>query len=351
MSTRKYTLIYTPPTEKFCQECLFVRSNLLAQWSIGIWDNLFLLGSELMPLTDKIYYRIKPFIPRHIQIILRQRFIISKRSKNMTRWPIDENAGRLPESWRGWPDRKRFSLILTHDVDTARGQNRCRRIVEIEEKFGFRSSFNFVPERYNVNTEIINFIKNNDFEIGVHGLYHDGKLYHSKDIFQSRVKKINEYLKKWGAVGFRSPVMQYNLEWIHLLNIEYDSSTYDTAIFEIQSKGVGRIFPFWVKQKANQSGFVELPYTLPQDFYLFVLMKEKNINIWKKKLDWIAENGGMALINTHPDYMHFGVSRKKIDEYPVKYYAEFLQYIKEKYKNQYWHVLPKDMAEFWSQAL
>jgi hypothetical protein len=50
---------------------------------------------------------------------------------------------------------------------------------------------------------------------------------------------------------------------------------------------------------------VELPYTLPQDFLLFVLMQEKNIDIWKKKLDWIADQGGMALFIAHPGYMQY----------------------------------------------
>jgi len=34
-------------------------------------------------------------------------------------------------------------------------------------------------------------------------------------------------------------------------------------------------------------------------------MQEKNIDIWKRKLEWVAENGGMPLVNTHPDYMNF----------------------------------------------
>ena len=47
---------------------------------------------------------------------------------------------------------------------------------------------------------------------------------------------------------------------------------------------------------------------------LFILMKEKNINIWKQKLDWIAEHGVMALMNTHPDYMNFdGGIRQRSD--------------------------------------
>jgi GNAT superfamily N-acetyltransferase len=94
---------------------------------------------------------------------------------------------------------------------------------------------------------------------------------------------------------------------------------------------------------------VELPYTLPQDFLLFVLMQEKNIDIWKKKLDWIADQGGMALFITHPNYMNFNFNNTpSYDEYPVKYYEEFLEYIKSKYEGQYWHALPRDVARFWA---
>ena len=65
-------------------------------------------------------------------------------------------------------------------------------------------------------------------------------------------------------------------------------------------------------------------------------------------MDWIAEKGGMALINTHPDYMNFNTDKLALDEYPVQYYEEFLQYIKSRYKGEYWNVLPRKIARFWS---
>ena len=99
-----------------------------------------------------------------------------------------------------------------------------------------------------------------------------------------------------GSVGFRSPSMYHNLELLHHLNIEYDASTFDTDPFEPQPDGMATIFPFWVSSQDPQKGYVELPYTLPQDFLLFVLLQEKNIDIWKKKLDWIVDHGGMACL-------------------------------------------------------
>lgn len=265
-------------------------------------------------------------------------------------WPICQNAGTAPKGWPGWPKQKKFALVLTHDVDTNRGQDRCKQIIRIEEELGFRSSVFFVPERYSVSSDLRYYLTSHGFEVGVHGLNHDGKLYNSEEIFQRRAVQINQYLKEWNCSGFRSPSMHCNLDWLGSLDIEYDASSFDTDPFEPQSNGVGTIFPFWVPDHGESKGYVELPYTLPQDFTLFVLMKDKTIDIWKKKLDWIAEHGGMALLNTHPDYMNFDGEKLNVEEYPAKYYEELLKYIKSKYEGKYWHVLPKDMARLWKKV-
>jgi hypothetical protein len=110
---------------------------------------------------------------------------------------------------------------------------------------------------------------------------------------------------------------------------------------------MGTIFPFLVEGKDGSRGYIELPYSLPQDHALFVIMQEKTIDIWKRKLDWIAEHGGMALLITHPDYMNFTGARLELEEYPARYYRELLEYIKSRYEGQYWHALPREVAEFW----
>jgi glycosyltransferase involved in cell wall biosynthesis len=301
-------------------------------------------------LFNQVYYSLRPFIPRRVLVALRRSSIKRRRECYQDIWPINKKAGAHPLGWTGWPDGKQFALILTHDVETAKGQQRCLDLMQVEERLGFQSSFNFVPERYTILPEVLQQLRDKNYEIGVHGLNHDGRLFRSKEQFQLRALRINQYLKKWDAVGFRSPSMHHNLKWISQLDIEYDASTTDTDPFEPQPCCLGTIFPCLIAGKSIQNTYVELPYTLSQDFTLFILMLEKNIDIWKAKLDWIAECGGMVLLNTHPDYMNFTSHTSHSYEYPFQYYEEILKYIKDKYEGEYWDVLPRDMARFWLQA-
>jgi hypothetical protein len=295
---------------------------------------------------NDLYYQMKPYIPRWLQIWVRRMVVKCKRLQHTDKWPILETAGQKPPQWRGWPDNKRIAVVLTHDVESRQGVDDCLKLARMELELGFRSSFNFVAKRYEMPDALLTELTQMGFEIGVHGVYHDGKLFKAREIFQERARIINQYLKKWGSVGFRAPAMHHNLEWLHELDIAYDLSTFDTDPFEPQSDGVETIFPFWVERSSDNNRYLELPYTLVQDFTLFVLMKETSARLWKNKLDWIAGRGGMALVNTHPDYMAFGSTRPSMETYPVEHYLDLLRYIKSRYAGSYWNALPREMVPF-----
>lgn len=297
-------------------------------------------------LSRDAYYRIKPILPRRLQIELRRVFARRLRERCRAVWPIYDPAGRPPPGWAGWPGGRRFALVLTHDVETARGHDRCRRLAAMEARRGMRSSFNFVPERYPVSGALREWLTGGGFEVGAHGLRHDGRLFASRAVFLERAARINRYLERWGAVGFRAPAMHHNLEWLHALNVEYDLSTFDTDPFEPQPDGAGTCFPFWVAGGGPGRGYVEMPYTLPQDFTLFVLLGETDIRIWEEKLRWIAKCGGMALINTHPDYMAFDRRRPAADEYPPALYERFLELAATEFEGLFWQALPREVARF-----
>lgn len=314
-------------------------------------------GRSLAMLLTSLYYRWKRAIPRRLRLAMRQvhAAVIMRNCENS--WPIQESAGDTPDGWPGWPENKRFALLLTHDVESRSGLERVKRVAELEMELGFRSSFNFVPEgEYSVPQDLLDWLISHGFEVGVHDLHHDGSLYSSREGFSNKASRINYYLKQWNAVGFRSGFMFHNLNWAHELDVLYDASTFDTDPFEPQPDGVNTIFPFWVPASAEydeaesggskRSGYVELPYTLAQDSTLFLLLKEKTIDIWLKKLNWIASKGGMALLNIHPDYADFEDGRGEQGEIPVKHYRDLLEYVTTHYRGQYWHALPCAAANY-----
>jgi len=301
-------------------------------------------------LLNRAYYFCKPFLPYNVRLFLRRCRASYRRKRFADVWPIDERAGATPPGWPGWPEGKRFAVVLTHDVEGQKGFDRIETLMGLEAKHGFRSSFNFVPiGEYQLSESLRNLLNKSGFEVGVHGLEHDGKLYSSHRHFSEKALRIREYLREWNACGFRSPLMQHNLTWIHELALEYDSSTFDTDPFEPEPDGVGTIFPFWVPGP-NGTGYVELPYTFVQDFNLFKVLGAKTIDIWKQKLDWIAAKGGMALLNTHPDYMCFG-GKPARDEFPVSLYEEFLQHVRNKFGDSLWSALPRDVSRYYCASL
>ncbi|MBA7552400.1 hypothetical protein ES705_44961 [subsurface metagenome] len=85
-------------------------------------------------IRRNIYYKLKPFIPRWLQIILRRIIIDLNKDKHKDIWPIYNKASRIPEGWTGWPNNKKFALVLTHDVDTRKGKERCLDLMHLERE-------------------------------------------------------------------------------------------------------------------------------------------------------------------------------------------------------------------------
>ena len=105
------------------------------------------------------------------------------------------------------------------------------------------------------------------------------------------------------------------------------------------------IFPFWVPG-LDGKGYVELPYTLIQDFSLFIVLRERRIDIWKRKLEWIVQRGGMALLIVHPDYVNLSGEDIARDELSVDLYRGFLAHLRDNYAGQYWQPLPREIAKY-----
>jgi hypothetical protein len=295
----------------------------------------------------KLYYAMKPMLPRPVQIALRRRYVSVQAQSAFPAWPIEPvvvnavNAFKKRQvdvqgvlHWLGyWPKGYRFAFVLTHDVEWDSGLRRAPDLAAIEQSLGFSSSWNLVPERYPIDWSIVDKLRAQGSEIGLHGLKHDGRLFQSRRMFDRRMEKINGYARDWKATGFRSPSTLRNVDWMKTMQFDYDSTFPDTDPYEPQPGGCCSIWPYFL------GSMVELPMTMPQDHTLFEILKQTDIGIWKQKAEWLAEQGGIVVINVHPDYM--------LTDERLRFFEEFLRMMKT--MPGMWHVLPKDAAQWWRE--
>jgi len=250
-----------------------------------------------------IYYTLRTAIPRRLQDML-NRASEGWLPQAGDGWDTDKLATQPPEGWAGWPEGRKFALVLTHDVISAQGYARCHKLAQLEDSLGFRSCFNFFPEKYPVSEQLWATLGIRGCEVGMYGMPHDkGGL------------RPDEY-----AADFMGQ----------------------------QQKHAATIFPFLIGDGTQGGGCIKLPRTLPSDYQLFVEHRAKSLEAWKKRLDWIAAHGGMALLEVHPDYMRFDGDQSRDDEYPAAFYEEFLDYVRSTWQGQYWNCLPRDIVRFWS---
>ena len=200
------------------------------------------------------------------------------------------SAGRMPKCHRiaYWPGNARAAFVITHDVEWDAGLRRAPALAALEKELGFTSCWNLVPERYPIDWGIVDELRKGGFEIGIHGLKHDGKLFQSRSLFSQRLQAIHEYARSWGAEGFRSPSTLRNAEWMTAMQFKYDSSFPDTDPYEPQTGGCCSIWPYFL------GSMVELPLTLPQDHTLFEILQHRDIGVWKEKMEWLLLHGGVG---------------------------------------------------------
>ncbi len=306
-------------------------------------------GSEHWRLSEglRLYYAVKPLLPRWTTQRLRRLRGPWTGPRARLGWPIEDRYVRF--QWEVarqvmlqqertdlpfihfWPEGRRYAFVLTHDVDTAGGQDRALELAELDASYGFRSSFNFVPEQYPLDHGIVAELRARGFEVGVHGLQHDGKLFSSHPEFLRQARRINRYLKALQATGFRAPLTHRNPEWMQALDIDYDLSFFDTDPHEPMPGGTMSIWPFTIGR------FIELPYTLVQDYTLTSILRETTPRLWLEKVDFIRDYCGMALLNTHPDYLVSPRTRQV--------YVDFLHAMRD--RADYWPALPGEVAVWW----
>ena len=192
-------------------------------------------------ILRRMYYLVRPLTTRSLRKRVQQFEARNWRKQVFPQWPVDttveslcerlmllslraKGIDRAPFVWF-WPDGARGCLTMTHDVETEVGRDLCAELMDLDDAFGIKASFQIIPEkRYSVSPKFLDSIHNWRFEVGVQDLNHDGRLFDSRGGFLRRVQIINRYGREYGARGFRAGVLYRRPEWYDALDLSFDMS-------------------------------------------------------------------------------------------------------------------------------
>ena len=279
-------------------------------------------------LALRLFYAVKPFVPRGIQVAARR-----TRARRIWQQLHQNPLPPVPSQPLGytWPNGKSACAIITHDVELEVGQRNVPALLEIEDAAGIRSCWNFVVRRYTVDRGLVARLREAGHEVGVHGVYHDGKLFDSEDQFLDRLKIMNSAALDWGAVGFRSPSLLYDRALLERVPFSCDSSMPAWDPFQPKPGDCLTYLPFLLNAHC-----VELPVTLWQDFTLFEELEMKDIDVWRAQSDFIAGIGGLINVIVHPDYM--------LTQDRLELYRALLDHLSR--KTELWITTPNQVADW-----
>lgn len=299
----------------------------------------------------QLYYLVREYLPVSFRRHLQRAYFRGWKNLPFPAWPVDftadtlhedylrllletNNVEKVPFIWF-WPDGAPSCLVMTHDVETRAGRDFTGELMDLDDSYGIKASFQVIPERrYDIPDDYLSFVRNRGFEVNVHDLYHDGHLYQTRDNFVERAGKINEYARKFGASGFRAGVMYRNLDWYSEYKFSYDMSVPTVAHLEPQRGGCCTVFPYFV------GDILEIPLTTTQDYSLFQILKDFSIDLWIRELNLIQRRNGLMSFIAHPDYLISHRSRKV--------YEALLSHLQGLIaREKIWSALPGELDRWW----
>jgi len=309
--------------------------------------------SALNSLLATAYYYLRPLMPVSVRKHLQRLRLKGWDRISFPHWPVDrtvddlfdlmmvlslksQKVERIPFVWF-WPDGAPSSAIMTHDVETVEGRDLCSTLMDIDDAYGIKACFEVIPEhRYEVPPAFLDSITSRGFEIAVHDLNHDGRLYKNHEYFAERVAKINAYGHKWGTEGFRAAVLYRRQEWFQDLDFAYDMSVPNVAHLDPQRGGCCTVMPYFI------GNLLEIPVTATQDYTLFHILQDYKTDLWKTQIDLIMEKHGLLSFIAHPDYATTARERK-VYEALLSHLAELRQ------KRGVWIATSGAVNKWWRQ--
>jgi hypothetical protein len=309
------------------------------------------LSREKDSLTRNAYYVLRRLLPVAVRKHLQRYRLRDWTGIHHPAWPVDTSIDDLcaavlkdmltssgEQRWPFilfWPDGLNGCLMITHDVESSKGRDFCGAMRDIDLSYGFVSSFEIIPEnRYKISDGFLESIRSSGFEICLHGLCHDGHLFREKREFMRRAKRIGQYARDWGAVGFRSPVMYRNPDWLPALEIDYDMSWPSVGHLDPQRGGCCTVMPYFI------GDIVELPLTMIQDYSLFHILQRHDIQLWRDQMERILSRNGLVSCIVHPDYV--------TEPRELTVYLGILDHFRRTREDRrLWTALPREIARWW----
>ena len=298
-----------------------------------------------------IYYFFRPWLPVSVRKHLQRLDLSGWRNLSFPQWPVDctveailENAlvlcmkarrmSSIPFIWF-WPNGAQSCAMMTHDVESSTGLQFCQTLMDVDDSYNLKSSFQFVPEnRYVASDELLDELRSRGFEVNIQDLNHDGNLFRDREEFLRRASRINEYLRRFRSQGFRSAIMYRNADWLDAIQADYDMSFPTVAHLEAQHGGCCTIMPYFIGK------MVELPLTTVQDYSLVHILGEQSIDIWARQIDLIRQKNGLISFIVHPDYL------KRPSEMAL--YKTLLSHLSRlRAEGTLWFTLPREVAAWW----
>lgn len=298
-----------------------------------------------------MYYGLRPLLPTMARHRLQRLYLTGRHKTMFPHWPVDvtvedtlenclaslmkaQGLDTLPFIWF-WPNGHDSCAMVTHDVENEAGRDFCSSLMDIDDSFEIKSAFQIVPEgRYAVSQAFLSAIRERGFEINVHDLNHDGRLFQNEKRFMERVVSVNRYGKLFGTAGFRAGVMYRNQQWCHALEFEYDMSVPNVAHLEPQRGGCCTVFPYFIGH------LLELPSTTTQDYALFHFLREYSLDLWKRQIAVIRQRHGLISILVHPDYI--------LEKRAREVYLQLLRFLDTlRGKENVWLTTPASVNDWW----
>jgi hypothetical protein len=286
-------------------------------------------ASPSVSLLAQVYYFVRPLLPTAIRRHL-QRLYLGVRGKSVfPHWPVDSSVDdmfghllwlllkaleidEIPFIWF-WPEGAPGAAFVTHDVESEAGRDNCSALMDIDDSFGIKASFQIVPEqRYAIDDAFIDSIRSRGFELCIHDLNHDGHLYKNREQFLERATKINSYAAAFNADGFRAAVLYRKQLWYDALRFEFDMSVPNVATHDPQRGGCCTVMPYFI------GDILELPVTMSQDYALFHILGAYSIDIWKQQIELLLARNGLISCIVHPDYV-MGPRERQVYEQLLAY--------------------------------